>query len=447
MSNDAMNFLHHEVKNGLNAAILIHQDIAETAAFSKQGNVTDAKDVETNTKHLIELIQQQEKLLSKTKSLLLAGQRIERIISGTYALSLNTANLNSLKLQYAFANVFTLINPASPQTSEAPGVKEAVESWVQVDTHLLYHIVSNAVDNANKYGAAPVTISLHSSFTSTAHIGPEDEGYIIFDFREETHIVKRRRRGKVRPADDTPSSQQQWLHVHIQNGAGRWHGDLLNSSHKELIGLFKKGTRGHRKPNHPQSLKADKSDEITKAESSGHGSWVMMKCLHLLRGCLVMDVSDAGVCLKVSVPVQPVEVSVPVQPKMHALKIAVLDDSPVFRKAMKRTIKKAFPNADVSVFGESPAEINRFPAQAMSQEIAYDVIVVDQCLSGCSEERRTGTSIVRELRWRSCTATIVMQSGSDSTKDINTYISAGADLFLPKDCSPVDLRKAIAYSR
>jgi DNA-binding NarL/FixJ family response regulator len=173
----------------------------------------------------------------------------------------------------------------------------------------------------------------------------------------------------------------------------------------------------------------------------------MMKCLNHLDGALTMDVRESSVHMKLVVPVKTSFVdaadSVP-----SNLRVAVLDDSGIHRKVIKRTLLKTFPrmsDSDVVTKGSNMEEIKTFTDFVTCQVPPFHVLLVDQHLG--QDDTGTmvkGTTVVKDLRQRGCAAIIIVQSANGNQHDVRGYLGAGADAYLDKSASSKAVRHTIA---
>ena len=164
-----------------------------------------------------------------------------------------------------------------------------------------------------------------------------------------------------------------------------------------------------------------------------------------------MAVEDSRVCMKIVLPV------VTSNAEDHGYtfgddgtRIAVLEDSSLQRKMIKRALSKEFPDVGDSslvVHGASIEEIKAFPGFVLSHKPPFTTILVDQYLGKDDDDQMVkGTDIVKILRQRGCVATILINSANGNQRDVEEYIDAGANAYLSKDSSPTGVRRTIVQA-
>jgi DNA-binding NarL/FixJ family response regulator len=176
----------------------------------------------------------------------------------------------------------------------------------------------------------------------------------------------------------------------------------------------------------------------------------MMKCLAALSGKLLMAVEDSRVCMKIVLPVHTSSAEDCKYTLDDDTWIAVLEDSPLQRKMIKRVLSKEFPNVGSSnlvVQGATMEEIKAFPGFVLSHKPPFTTILVDQYLGKDDDDQMVkGTDIVKILRQRGCVATILINSANGNQRDVEEYIDAGANAYLSKDSSPTGVRRTIVQA-
>ena len=361
---------------------------------------------------------QQMALLEKTKALLLQQSTFENILNDSYLLRAKPIELAAMKRGIqVYANVDSIVT-----TREENVVGDQVGATFQVDDGLAYHIISNLVDNANKYGDKSMPLSIELALDSRME-STSDDGECIFDFSRDNEDAA------------TQGSPTKALHIHISNGKGSNHEELQHCNASQLQRLFVKGEKG------------SFQNTTASAESSGHGSWIMMKCLAILKGKLLMAVRESSVCMQIVVPVDAnTEADVAIDLDVN---IAVLEDSALQRKIVKRMLAKAFPGAGdskLTIHGATMAEIEAFPAFVMGHDPPFTTIIIDQHLGQDGNHRMVkGTDTVEALRQSGCKAVIFIQSASGNKLDVEEYLNAGANGYLAKDSSPEVIRRAVTH--
>jgi CheY-like chemotaxis protein len=398
-----------EIKNSLNVCSLLQSDIVSHIDTKSEPNV------------LRTLCLQQAELLKRAKALLSQQSTFESILNNTYVLRSNAVDLAGLKngLQ-AYGGDSSIITTC--EKINTPSNDEAPATLFNLDDRLAYHIISNLIDNANKYGGHLTPLSIDLTLSSTWDCENSVDGHCIFDFSssEKEHAVP------TEPAETTARV----LHIHVSNPKGENHEELRQCSPSQLKALFVKGARG------------SFQNSVPSAESCGHGSWIMMKCLAALGGRLLMAVGESNVCMQIVLPVCTTICEIT---PSSTLRIAVLDDSSLQRKMMKRVLfQDTIGDSNVSVHGATMEEIKAFPSFVLRHQPPFTAIIVDQHLGKDENHQMVkGTDIVKTLRTKGCTATILINSANGDQHDVEEYLRAGADAYLNKDSSPACVRQTI----
>jgi CheY-like chemotaxis protein len=253
----------------------------------------------------------------------------------------------------------------------------------------------------------------------------KDDGHFIFDFSssEKEHAVP----------TELAETTAKVLRTCVSNPKGDNHEEPRQCSPSQLKGLFLKGARG------------SFENSVPSAESCGHGSWIMIKLLAALDGGkLLVAVGESDVCMQIVLPVCTTSMQAEIAPS-STMRVAVLDDSSLQRKMMKRVLLQEFPtvgDSNVSVHGATMEEIKAFPAFVLRHQPPFTTIVVDQHLGKDDNYQMVqGTDVVKTLRMQGCTATTLINGDQ---QDVEKYLKAGADAYLSKDSSPACVRNIIA---
>ncbi len=113
------------------------------------------------------------------------------------------------------------------------------------------------------------------------------------------------------------------------------------------------------------------------------------------------------------------------------LRVMVVDDHPLVRSAIARTVN----SADMIMVAEaSTAE----EALALAPQVAPDILLLDVSLPGMS-----GIELLRELAPRLPATRIVMLTVSSSDRDVAEAMRYGASGYLTKDLSPEALARSL----
>jgi len=95
----------------------------------------------------------------------------------------------------------------------------------QLDDGLAYHIISNLMDNANKYGGQTIPPSVDL----TLRCIDDDTGHSIFDFSSNSAKCI------------APGGTSAFLSIHVANEKGKNHGELQQCNSSQLQRLSVKG--------------------------------------------------------------------------------------------------------------------------------------------------------------------------------------------------------------
>jgi DNA-binding NarL/FixJ family response regulator len=114
------------------------------------------------------------------------------------------------------------------------------------------------------------------------------------------------------------------------------------------------------------------------------------------------------------------------------LRLLLVDDQPLFRKALASLINGQF---DMTVVGEAS---NGSEAVAQIRAVAPDLVVMDVNMPGA-----TGIDGVREARRSGIDTPIIMLTISDEDDDLFEAIKAGANGYLLKNLKPEQLFEGI----
>ena len=115
------------------------------------------------------------------------------------------------------------------------------------------------------------------------------------------------------------------------------------------------------------------------------------------------------------------------------LRVLVVDDDPTVRGVL--TTLLGFEGVDVTTADDGPS------ALAMAQHLRPDVILLDVNLPG-----KDGFAVCRELKLRDAAERVVMITGRAAKEDELEGLAAGADAFLRKPFSPLELIETVRTS-
>ncbi|WP_435235916.1 response regulator [Psychromonas sp. PT13] len=117
---------------------------------------------------------------------------------------------------------------------------------------------------------------------------------------------------------------------------------------------------------------------------------------------------------------------------MNKCNVLIVDDHPLMRRGINQLLSF---EEEFSVVGEAN---NGADAVAYACQNEPDMILLDLNMKGMS-----GLDTLKALREEGITATVIILTVSDSSKDIRTLIAAGADGYLLKDTDPDELIQLI----
>ena len=112
------------------------------------------------------------------------------------------------------------------------------------------------------------------------------------------------------------------------------------------------------------------------------------------------------------------------------LKVLVVDDDPTVRGVL--TTLLGFDGVEISTADDGPS------ALAMAQRLRPDIVLLDVNLPGMD-----GFDVCRELKDRATGERIVMLTGRSTSDDKLRGVAAGADAFLTKPFSPLELIETV----
>ena len=115
------------------------------------------------------------------------------------------------------------------------------------------------------------------------------------------------------------------------------------------------------------------------------------------------------------------------------LRVLVVDDDPTVRNVLSTLL--GFEGVDVSMAEDGVA------ALAMAERLRPDVVLLDVNLPG-----KDGFEVCRELKARAAGERVVMITGRAAREDELAGLAAGADAFLRKPFSPLELIETVRTS-
>ena len=115
------------------------------------------------------------------------------------------------------------------------------------------------------------------------------------------------------------------------------------------------------------------------------------------------------------------------------LRVLVVDDDPTVRNVLSTLL--GFEGVDVSMAEDGVS------ALAMAQRLRPDVVLLDVNLPG-----KDGYAVCRELKDRAAGERVVMITGRAAREDELAGLAAGADAFLRKPFSPLELIETVRTS-
>lgn len=119
---------------------------------------------------------------------------------------------------------------------------------------------------------------------------------------------------------------------------------------------------------------------------------------------------------------------------MHARRIIVADDHPLFREGIRRIIQRRFPDAEVREAGTMAELLEQARAGPPPALFALDLV-----FPGFAPRRS-----IHELRAEFKLASVVIISMLDDERTVDQVMAAGADGFIGKDVPAQEIGAAIA---
>jgi PAS domain S-box-containing protein len=414
---ELVHFLSHQLKNSLIGAVFMVETLQKLLNSNSPIDVINTQ-IGNLINHLV-----------NAKHIVLHETAIRSILCDEYYLDFQQTNSSKL-IETLFRNRINVTNHINEITQ------------IAVDPLPLEHIVSNILDNAFKYGGHPynATLKMH-------HRRYQFDQYIknvIYDFT----------------IPENNATEYVWLEIEVSNGINQFSEKLRHMSKYDLHIFFDKGKRlggelgdignndkkndntSHLDTNDAKNEDSDK-DGISSNSSRGHGTWIIQKCLMVMKGLLEFYVCDDLIYSKIYVPVKYIEIDSAFIPSLpEGIKIAILDDSEIIRKMVSNILLTKLPtlkrNGNCHVFGKTINEIETFSNWVLKN--TPDVIILDENLDYPDREDdkyglpfMKGTSIIKTMREQKCDAVIIICSANNTKEDINIYIQSGADGFMSKD--------------
>lgn len=416
---ELVHFLSHQLKNSLIGAVFMVESLQKLLQSNTSIDVINTQ-IGNLINHLV-----------NAKHIVLHETTIRSILCDEYYLDFQQTNSSKL-IETLFRNRINVKNHISDHINET--------NQFAVDPLPLEHIVSNILDNAFKYGEHP-----YNAIIKMHHRRYQFDQYIknvIYDFTTSDHN----------------SAEYVWLEIEVSNGINQFSEKMINMSKQELSIFFNKGKRLGRIGNHDEGKCDNEKNKVTShldknedsdkdgisySSSRGHGTWIIQKCLMVMKGLLEFYVHHDLIYSKIYIPVKYIEMDSAFVPSVpDNIKIAILDDSEIIRKMVSNILWTKIPTlkrtGNLHVFGNTINEIETFCAWALTN--APDVIILDENLDypDRNDDKyglpfMKGTSILKKMREQKCDAVIIMCSANNTHEDINKYIQSGADGFMSKD--------------
>jgi len=113
------------------------------------------------------------------------------------------------------------------------------------------------------------------------------------------------------------------------------------------------------------------------------------------------------------------------------MNVAILDDHLLVSQALDFQIRSLFEHAQVSVFN------NIVEFNILRREVSFDVLLLDIDLG-----TESGLDLLKKLRSEAFPGKIVMISGNISSYTLQEALQSGANGFVGKDASAVELKEA-----
>lgn len=381
---ELVHFLSHQLKNSIIAGIHMLDSIIETLDNQKEY----LKDYNCLYKHTSVLMSN----LTNAKSIILNEAAIRSILYDEYKLEYKEYLVSQLDEILFRRRIHTTINTE---------FETILFDHIPID-----HIISNLIDNSIKYGTNPINGIL--SLSTKCNVKNP-----LFDF--------------TKPNLNTNNI---WMNVSITNRYGKHTENLENMSFNQIKSMFNKGVT-----------------ENNDSMSSGHGTWIILKCLEVVNGKLEFFLLDKIVYANVSIPVKiSDDIDYPDLPPN--LIIYIIDDSDILRMIYSKIFKRIIPtlrDSNLKIYGSTKDEITNF-ATIVNNNIP-DIVLIDQNLDNpekgpeYGKKFYLGTDIIKDIKETQQTTITCIRSANNTKQDIEVYLSSGADGIIPKDIMGTELLK------
>ena len=389
---ELVHFLSHQLKNALIAAIYMLES-TKLAIDNQRETLRDYNNIFVQIKDLMGH-------LENAKAIVLNEAAIRSILYDEYVIDYKCYNMSELDEKLFRRRITTSYNK---------------DMDIQIDTIPMDHIISNLVDNAIKYGSAPFIgkMNVYSRYTET-----DINGHELFDFRTDFECY---------------SDEYIWLEILIKNGFGNETQKLKNMSTEDKKQLFQKGNR---------------MSEDCEKTSNGHGTWIILKCLEVLKGSINICTKNDQVISSICIPIKHY-INIEEIPKLpFNVCLYILDDNDIQRKIYSKIVKSQLKIENFKIFGETKNEIKTFHEKVFKNQ--PEILILDQNLDNpekgsvdYSKPFVLGTDIVKKIRLQNKNVIIFIRSANNSKSDIQTYMKSGADSVLPKDLNGKEMMDKI----
>mmetsp|Transcript_6239 Transcript_6239/g.12393 ORF Transcript_6239/g.12393 Transcript_6239/m.12393 type:complete len:915 (+) Transcript_6239:47-2791(+) len=121
------------------------------------------------------------------------------------------------------------------------------------------------------------------------------------------------------------------------------------------------------------------------------------------------------------------------------LKICCVEDERLIRKMYQRVLLRKF-SKDSIILGESVKEVKGATSRIMAANC--DAVILDQNLV-YSDAHILGTDLCKDLRAKGFLGVILMRSANTEKSDVDIYLGAGADGYLPKSYTSSQIAREI----